>query len=42
MGVDNGVGCIYEYLVEVFDKIMVVDMRGMFLVIKFLLFLMMK
>ena len=27
-GVDNGAGRIHEYPVEVFDKIMSVDMRG--------------
>ena len=41
-GVDNGAGRIHEYPVEVFDKIMAVDMRGTFLVTKFLLPLMMK
>ncbi|MEJ7165211.1 SDR family NAD(P)-dependent oxidoreductase, partial [Staphylococcus capitis] len=40
-GVDNGAGRIHEYPVEVFDKIMGVDMRGTFLVTKFLLPLMM-
>ena len=30
-GVDNGAGRIHEYPVEVFDKIMSVDMRGTFL-----------
>ncbi|MEJ7174080.1 SDR family oxidoreductase [Staphylococcus caprae] len=40
-GVDNGAGRIHEYPVEVFDKIMAVDMRGTFLVTKFLLPLMM-
>lgn len=39
-GVDNGAGRIHEYPVEVFDKIMSVDMRGTFLVTKFLLPLM--
>ena len=34
-GVDNGAGRIHEYPVEVFDKIMAVDMRGTFLVTKF-------
>lgn len=34
-GVDNGAGRIHEYPVEVFDKIMSVDMRGTFLVTKF-------
>ena len=29
-GVDNGAGRIHEYPVEVFDKIMAVDMRGTF------------
>ena len=38
--VDNGAGRIHEYPVEVFDKIMSVDMRGTFLVTKFLLPLM--
>lgn len=41
-GVDNGAGRIHEYPVEVFDKIMAVDMRGTFLVTKFLLPLMME
>lgn len=40
-GVDNAAGRIHEYPVEVFDKIMAVDMRGTFLVTKFLLPLMM-
>ncbi|MEJ7485421.1 SDR family NAD(P)-dependent oxidoreductase, partial [Staphylococcus hominis] len=40
-GVDNGAGRIHEYPVEVFDKIMGVDMRGTFLVTKLLLPLMM-
>lgn len=40
-GVDHGAGRIHEYPVEVFDKIMAVDMRGTFLVTKFLLPLMM-
>ncbi|MBL7573711.1 SDR family oxidoreductase [Staphylococcus saccharolyticus] len=40
-GVNNGAGRIHEYSVEVFDKIMAVDMRGTFLVTKFLLPLMM-
>ena len=37
----NNAGRIHEYPVEVFDKIMAVDMRGTFLVTKFLLPLMM-
>ena len=41
-GGDNGAGRIHEYPVEVFDKIMAVDMRGTFLVTKFLLPLMME
>lgn len=41
-GVDNSAGRIHEYPVEVFDKIMAVDMRGTFLVTKFLLPLMME
>lgn len=40
-GVDNGAGRIHEYPIEVFDKIMGVDMRGTFLMTKFLLPLMM-
>ncbi|RIL72491.1 SDR family oxidoreductase [Staphylococcus devriesei] len=41
-GVDENAGRIHEYPVEVFDKIMAVDMRGTFLVTKFLLPLMME
>ena len=40
-GVDNGAGRIHEYPVEVFDKILGVDLRGTFLMTKFLLPLMM-
>lgn len=40
-GVDNAAGRIHEYPVEVFDKILGVDLRGTFLMTKFLLPLMM-
>ncbi|ARD75378.1 short-chain dehydrogenase [Staphylococcus xylosus] len=40
-GVDNAAGRIHEYPVEVFDKIMGVDLRGTFLMTKFFLPLMM-
>lgn len=38
---DNVVGRIYEYLIDVYDKIMNVDMCGIFLMMKMMLFLMM-
>ncbi|WP_251517479.1 MULTISPECIES: SDR family oxidoreductase [Staphylococcus] len=40
-GVDNAAGRIHEYPIEVFDKIMGVDLRGTFLMTKFILPLMM-
>ncbi|PTI70175.1 SDR family oxidoreductase [Staphylococcus succinus] len=40
-GVDNAAGRIHEYPVEVFDKIMGVDLRGTFLMTKFFIPMMM-
>src|SRR5699024_9129473 len=41
-GVDNPAGRIHEYPIDVFDKIMSVDLRGTFLMTKFFLPLMMS
>lgn len=41
-GVDNAAGRIHEYPVEVFDKIMGVDLRGTFLMTKFFIPMMME
>ena len=41
-GVDNPAGRIHEYPIDVFDKIMNVDLRGTFLMTKFFLPLMMS
>lgn len=41
-GVDNAAGRIHEYPIEVFDKIIAVDLRGTFLMTKLLLPLMME
>ncbi|MCU5745317.1 SDR family oxidoreductase [Staphylococcus sp. SQ8-PEA] len=41
-GVDNGAGRIHEYPMEVFDKIMNVDLRGTFMMTKFVLPLMLE
>src|SRR5699024_2451374 len=41
-GIDNGAGRIHEFSIDVFDRIMNVDLRGTFLMTKFFLPLMMS